>query len=120
MALSNPKYGEQKDFHSIQAGAPMQAPQVLPQAPSGGTPGPAVAPPTPFNAPSAQPNVPVTAGAAAGPGPGPEALSLPQGDTRDQLKAQFGPILPALIAESQSQFATQQFKDSVAALLALF
>jgi hypothetical protein len=123
MALSNPKYGEQKDFHSIQAGAPMQAPQVLPNAPAPSV-GPASptapTPPTPFDAPSAHPNVPVTAGAAAGAGPGPEALNLPQGDTRDQLKAQFGPILPALIAESQSQYATQQFKDSVAALISLF
>jgi hypothetical protein len=41
-------------------------------------------------------------------------------DSREQLKAQFGPILPALVAESQSQYATQAFKDSVAALISLF
>jgi hypothetical protein len=125
MALPNAKYGEQKDLHQIQAGAPMQAPSVLPQAPSGapaGPSGPAVPPPTPFSAPSAQPNVPVTAGAAAGPGPGPEAIGAPQisNDTREALKAKFGPILPALVAETQTNTATQQFKDSVAALIALF
>jgi hypothetical protein len=122
MALPNAKYGEQKDLHQIQAGAPMQAPSVLPQGPSGAPSGPPVPPPTPFSAPSTQPNVPVTAGAAAGPGPGPEAIGAPQisSDTRDALKAKYGPVLPALIAETQSQFATQQFKDSVAALISLF
>lgn len=121
MALSNPKYGEQKDFHAIQAGAPMQAPQVLPNTPPPGVGSTPPTPPTPFSAPSAQPNVPVTSGAAAGPGPGPEALGLPStNDSREQLKAQFGPILPALVAEAQSQYATQAFKDSVAALISLY
>lgn len=121
MSYPGAKYGEQKDLHQIQAGAPMQAPQVLPPGSMPAPQGPAVPPPTPFSAPSAMPNVPVTAGAAAGPGPGPEAIgAAPTTDTREQLKAQFGPILPALIAETQSRYATQQFKDSVAALIALY
>jgi hypothetical protein len=31
----------------------------------------------------------------------------------------YGPILPALIAESQGRYATQEFKDAVAALIAI-
>jgi hypothetical protein len=111
------KYGEQQQFQSDQAGAPMPA--------ASPTPAPAAAPqpqqpPTSFTAPTTRPNEPVTAGANAGPGPDQGALNLPKGDTPAQIKAMYGPILPALVAESQSQYATQAYKDSVTALLALF
>jgi hypothetical protein len=112
------KYGEQQQFQSDQAGAPMGAPAGPPPAPV-----PSASPqpqPTSLSAPTANPNEPVTAGANAGPGPDQGALNLPKGDTPAQLKAMYGPILPALVAESQSQYATQSYKDSVAALLALF
>ena len=62
--LPNPSYGEGKDFRDIQGSAPMEGAT---------TP----APSTPFDASSARPSEPVTAGAAAGPGPGPEAAGLP-------------------------------------------
>lgn len=114
MALPNAKYGEQANFQQIQQGAPMQAP---PDPMGAGAP---VSLPTGLADPSQRPNEPVTAGAAAGAGPGPDALNLPQGDSRESLKAQYAAILPSLIAESQSPYATQAFKDSVAALLALF
>lgn len=117
MNLSNPKYGEQADFQAIQQGAPMQAPAGPPTPGSGGQP---VSLPTPINAPSARPGEPVTAGADAGMGPDSSALQLPSPDDRETLRKQFGPILGALIRESQSPFATQAQKDSVAALLALF
>lgn len=112
--LSNPKYGEQKDFHEIQAGAPMSgpsSPSPLPQ--SGGMPAP-----TGLGEPTSMPGQPVTAGAAYGPGPGNEALNIPT-DDRDSLRKQYGPILPALIAQAQSRYATQEFKDSVAALVSI-
>jgi hypothetical protein len=76
--------------------------------------------PTPINAPSERPGEPVTSGSAVGLGPDTSALQLPSGDTRESLRKQFGPILPALIRESQSPYATQAFKDSVAALISLF
>ena len=117
MAMPDAKYGEQADFQAIQQGAPMQAPAGPPTPGSGGGPAPL---PTPINAPSGRADEPVTAGAGLGLGPDTSALNLPQGDTRESLKQQFGPILPALIRESQSPYATQAFKDSVAALLALF
>ena len=117
MALPDAKYGEQKDFQSIQGGAPMGSPA----SPAGATGG-GVTPqmPTQFGAPTANPNEPVTAGAAVGPGVDQSALNLPKGDTPAEIRQKYGPILPALIAESQSQYATQAYKDSVAALLALF
>lgn len=117
MQLPNAKYGEQQDFQQVQSGAPMHAPPGPPTPGSGGVP---AAMPTGLGAPSARPDEPVTAGAAAGPGADPSVLQLPQGDTRDTLREQFRPILNALVRESQSPYATQSFKDSVAALLSLY
>lgn len=113
MNLSNPKYGEQQDFQQIQGGAPMSAP-------SGGTPQMPAGLPAPIGLtePSMRPDEPVTAGASLGPGPGPEALNLPS-DSRESLRKMYGPILPALIVESQSRYATQEMKDGVAALIAI-
>lgn len=74
--------------------------------------------PTPLHAPSENPNQPVTAGADAGAGPGSSVLNLPT-DSRDSLRAQYGPIMPALVAQAQSPYATQAFKDSVRAILAM-
>jgi hypothetical protein len=105
--LSNPKYGEQSDFQEIQAGAPMSAP-----------PSPGLSAPLGLGEPTAYPGQPVTAGAAAGDGPGMEALNLPS-DDRETLRKMYGPVLPALIAKSQSKYATQEFKDAVAALIAI-
>ena len=116
MQLSDPKYGEQTDFQAVQAGAPMGSP---PGAPAGGG-GQPVQMPTEFGAPTQNPDEPVTAGAAVGPGADASALNLPKGDTSAEIRKKYGPILPALLAESQSQYATQAYKDSVAALLALF
>lgn len=113
MNLSNPKYGEQQDFQSIQAGAPMSAPSGgAPQMPAG------MPAPTGLAEPSQVPGQPVTAGASMGAGPGTEALNLPS-DSRENLRKMYGPILPALIVESQSRYATQQMKDAVAALIAI-
>ena len=116
MALPDAKYGEQRDFQSIQGGAPMGQPAGPPPAGGGG---PAEMP-TGFAAPTQNPNEPVTAGASTGAGADQSALNLPKGDTPEELRRKYGPILPALIAESQSQYATQSYRDSVAALLALF
>lgn len=117
--LPDAKYGEQKAFQAIQGGAPLNGPMGA----QPGAPAPAQAPvqmPTGFGAPTQNPDEPVTAGAAAGPGAGVDALNLPKGDTPAEIRAKYGPILPALIAEAQSRYATQAYKDSVQALLALF
>jgi hypothetical protein len=62
--IPDAKYGEQKQFHDIEGGAPMQ----------GG--GSAPPPPVPFDGDTQRPDEPVTAGAAAGPGPGPAAAGI--------------------------------------------
>jgi len=62
--IPDAKYGEQKNFRAIEGSAPL--------AGGGSTPPPL----TPFDAPSARPDEPVTAGAAAGPGPGPAAAGI--------------------------------------------
>lgn len=111
--LSNPKYGEQSDFQQIQGGAPMSAPS----SPGGMAPQGMPAP-VGLGEPSALPGQPVTAGAAAGDGPGTEALNLPTTD-RETLRKLYGPVLPQLIAKSQSKYASQDFKDAVAALIAI-
>jgi len=65
----------------IQQGAPMSAtPTPQPQTPqvqSQGLMQNQGSPVVPLTAPTMRPNEPVTAGAAAGPGPGPEALRIP-------------------------------------------
>lgn len=80
-------YGAGQDLQRTQAAAPMSA------SPGGNAPaagalggGGAGAPPqrTPFGAPSTQPGVPVTDGAAGGPGAGPEALGIPNQASQDQ------------------------------------
>ena len=81
----------------IQQGAPMSAtPTPQPQTPQmsqGGQPMQQQSQPVvPLTAPTTRPNEPVTAGAAAGPGPGPEALRIPmsgmQGGTTAQATVQ--------------------------------
>lgn len=113
MQIPDAKYGEQQDFQEIQGGAPMSAPS------GGGSPMPMGMPaPTGLGEPSMMPDQPVTSGASMGAGPGTEALNIPS-DSRESLRKMYGPILPALIVESQSRYATQQFKDAVAALIAI-
>lgn len=68
-------YGEGQDYHDIRTAAP------LAQSPGGQMDfaslfGSAANRVVPMGAPSQQPGIPVTSGAAAGPGPGPEALNL--------------------------------------------
>lgn len=117
-SLPDAGYGENKAFEQAQQAVPVAASSnvVSPTQAQGMTA--AAAMPTPLHAPSENPNQPVTAGADAGAGPGSSVLNLPT-DSRDSLRAQYGPIMPALVAQAQSQYATQAFKDSVRALLAM-
>lgn len=85
-SLPQAGYGENKAFTDLQRQAPVPATgPVAPAQPGGpgGPGGPAPMPDrsgevTPFSAPTARPDEPVTAGVPIGPGPGPEALTLPQ------------------------------------------
>lgn len=97
--LANARYGEQKSFQQIQAGAPMAAGPRMPNAPSTGEFAqamqgnkPSV---VPFGAPTNRPGEPVTSGAARGAGPGMEALNLPPSVNKQDYQA-LRPALPAL------------------------
>lgn len=97
--LPNAKYGEGKDFQSIEAGAKMATVNTG-AAPSASGPATQAAPSfTGLGAPTQQPDVPVTAGASQGPGPGMEALGIRGANTMDadELKR----YLPTLIDIAQ-------------------
>ena len=78
MSLPDAAYGEQKAFQAAQQGAPMaqaQAGAPTPQGGAQGSSGPNVQT-IPFNAPTQNPDEPVTSGAALGAGPGLESLGI--------------------------------------------
>ncbi|KUJ70806.1 hypothetical protein ACZ90_00350 [Streptomyces albus subsp. albus] len=85
-------YGERQDLDQLQHAAPLSA------SPGGdvGAPQPVdiTAGLTPFDAPTRQPDVPVTAGAELGAGPGLEALGLPS--QPDEDIRQLLPYIPVL------------------------
>lgn len=74
--LPDAGYGEQAQYQEAQAG--MQSPQEVNVQGMNFADlfGDAASRVTPLGAPTAQPDVPVTSGAATGAGPGPEALKL--------------------------------------------
>jgi hypothetical protein len=114
--LPDAAYGEQKTFRTDQAGAPMAA-----------TPGPGDTPMVSpadlssvvgFGEPTGRPGEPVTAGAAAGPGPGVEALGLADDDDpgirhlRDSL-----PALELMANQPNAGRALKQFVRRVRAMM---
>lgn len=72
--LPDAGYGEQKQFQEIQGGAPIA--KAGGTSTTGGGYQPPAVPPPGLDAPSANPNQPVTHGADAGAGPGTETLGL--------------------------------------------
>jgi len=108
--LPNPAYGEGQQFRAAEQAAPMATAPTPPNGP------PQVQQAdlsnvVPLNAPTQQPNQPVTAGAALGPGPGPDALALGQGD--DPGVAKLKAMLPALELMANSPAASYAFKQFV-------
>ena len=83
MVASGGAYGDRKEMLDIQSGAPM--------AGGGATPPPSA---IPFDAPSMNPDEPVTAGAALGPGIGPEAAGIK--DDEQATAEQMRPYLRSL------------------------
>lgn len=71
-------YGENKSLNDLQAAAPMAAGDVPSPPSAGASPAPPREPVNviPFNAPTQNPDEPVTAGNPMGPGVGPEAMGL--------------------------------------------
>lgn len=76
--LPDAGYGESAQFEADQAGAPMAGAQI-----------------TPFDAPTARPGEPVTAGAPLGAGVGPEGAGIQTGDVQADY-ANMRYLLPGL------------------------
>jgi hypothetical protein len=74
--------------------------------------------PTSLTAPSERPGEPVTAGAALGDGPGVDSLNLsPEGAQAEARR--LAPLLPAMMAAADSQYATPEFRRYVRILISL-
>lgn len=89
--LPDAGYGEQKSYQDQKSGAPMAS---APGADFAAMFGDAASRVVPMNAPTTQPGVPVTAGAAAGAGPGMDALGLAN-QSKEDLQS-LVPYLPVL------------------------
>lgn len=107
--VSGGPYGSTQQFQQEQSASPL-----APQAGSPGAVAPAPAPmPTGLDAPTANPNEPVTAGADAGAGPSMQdaGIANPQGD--DELRSKLGPLLSTLMRMADSQYSTDAFRQQV-------
>lgn len=104
------EWGDRQEMRQLQQDAPLAAAPGT-TSPSSGGPAPAL---TPFDAPSASPDQPVTAGAPMGDGPGPEALGLPSTDTDTNADLEkLRPYLPTFIARANDPNSTQSFRNYV-------
>lgn len=110
MNLSDAAYGEQKAFQEIQSGAPLSAPQA---ATAGGGLGDLVAGLTGLGAPTGQPGVPVTDGAALGPGRGLSAIGGPPTDLRKADALSLSRHLPVLLEMAASENTPAGFRNFV-------
>jgi hypothetical protein len=97
--LPDAKYGENSQFQALQQGASLSAspgPQGQAQSFDANSlpPNPAAGQVTPFSAPTARPNEPVTSGAALGPGPDTSAIGPTPMQTEAQTVSKVSQSLP--------------------------
>lgn len=114
--LPDAGYGEQAQYQAAQEG--MQKPQQVDVSGMNFNDlfGDAASRVTPLNAPTAQPGVPVTAGAATGAGPGVEALQLADQRSEDlqRLQAQM-PVLEWMANQPGASWAMRNYLRQVKA-----
>lgn len=115
-------YGEGKELERLQQSAPMAAegPSAPVKAAQSGPPREPVNV-TPFNAPSAYPDEPVTAGAPAGAGVGPEAMGLTspmaQADLQDARRLlDYLPVLEFIASQPGASNAMRAYVRQIKAL----
>ncbi|HEU4686486.1 MAG TPA: hypothetical protein VFS39_18410 [Nitrospira sp.] len=113
--IPSQSYGDGVQFRSLEQAAPMAANDVPQPSPNAGG---AQRPPVdviPLNAPTTNPDEPVTAGSPLGPGPGLESLGLvPYEDqVRQQDAAQLAQYLPVLEYVSNLPGATPSMRAMV-------
>jgi hypothetical protein len=117
--LPDAGYGEQATYQAQQKGAPMDAQPSIPPMDLSQLFGGAGANVTPLHAPTANPNQPVTDGAALGAGAGLEALGLGQPKSQADLQAMASqlPVLEWMANRSGAPWAlrnlVRQIKGSL-------
>lgn len=109
MSLPDAEYGEQAAFQEAQAGAPMGSGQAE-TATAGGIDLSSI---VPLDAPTTRPDEPVTAGAAAGPGVGPEAIGLGAKAIESEDLDRLRRYLPALVEMANRPDSTASFRNYV-------
>lgn len=123
MDLPSARYGEQKAYQEQQSAAPLNPPKTamagtFPAAPQGPGIAEQLAGLTPLDAPTQNPDEPVTAGAATGPGVGPDALGITPAAAETRDLAKLRAYLPALLEMANRPDATQSFINYVRELRA--
>lgn len=105
-SLPNAGYGEQQEYQTQEGGAKMATQPDVTGMNFNDLFGDASSRVTPFGDPTAQPDVPVTAGAASGAGPGSEALNLPDQKSEDLQKLQnWMPVLQFMADQPGASWA---------------
>lgn len=109
-------YGDATQMLKLQQAAPLAAsPGGEAATPVAGLQLPEL---TPLNAPTEQPDVPVTSGAALGAGAGPEALNLtPQPDEDMQRLLQYLPVFEHMAEQPGSSRAARNFVRQLKGML---
>lgn len=114
-AVPGQQYGQAKAQMDAQRAVPMATGPALPTAPPVPT-GPLTTPVNtiPLDAPTANPDEHVLAGAPVGPGPGPEALAVNTAPDEDMAKlAVYLPVLELAASQPNSSAALRQFVRSI-------
>jgi hypothetical protein len=112
--LPDAGYGEQAQYKAAQEG--MQQPQQVDVSGMNFNDlfGDAASRVVPMDAPTGQPNVPVTAGAASGAGPGQEALNLPDQQSEDlQRLNDYMPVLEFMANQPGASWAMRNYLRQV-------
>jgi hypothetical protein len=112
--LPDAGYGEQAQYQAAQEG--MQKPQQVDVSGMNFNDlfGDAASRVVPMGAPTTQPDVPVTAGAASGAGPGMEALNLPDQQSEDlQRLNDYMPVLEFMANQPGASWAMRNYLRQV-------
>ena len=105
-SLPNAGYGEQQEYQTQESGAKMAKDVNVQGMNFNDLFGDAASRVTPLGAPTTQPDVPVTAGAASGAGPGIEALNLSDQKSEDLQKLQnWMPVLEFMANQPGASWA---------------
>lgn len=115
--VSGGAYGDRQELRGLQQAAPLASTGAAPGSTGAASGGIDPSQLIGLGEPTAQPETPVTAGAASGAGPGLEALGLPSDPKREEAQA-LGKYLPLMIRIADRDDATPAFRQYVRELIA--